>query len=415
MPANVIIKPDLNVSAQSGSPLPAAQRVEDLVHAGVPALAERGAEIEESRRLPTDILDRLRTWGVFRLIMPRALGGLEAPLPLVLRVIEDLGWADGSLGWCAMIGLGTNLLACMLPEEGAREVFSAGDEIAAGAVMPNGRPIELPDGSYRVSGQWPFTSGIQHSSWICNGSVVLGEDGRPRTNAGGAPELRLAWVPVKQVEILETWDVMGLQGTGSHDFRIHDVMVPARRMLSLAETQPWWSGPLRNAVASASGAASPFTLLFPLTAAVSLGIARRAIDELIALATDKLPFRSSRPLRERDVAQATVARAQALTASAQCYLHHAAGEIWATVNRGEHVPLDQRARARLATVHAAQVAAEAVRLCYQAAGGTALYRRHPLQRLFRDAHAATQHWVLNPSGYETVGRVLFGLAPDVPL
>ena len=392
-----------------------ANRVEQSVHLGASALADRGAEIEALRRLPTDIVEQLRAWGVFRLLMPKALGGTEAPPALVFRVVEDLAWADASVGWCAMIGLGTNLLASLLPEQGAREIFERGDEITAGAVMPNGRAVVLPDGSYRVSGEWPFASGIKHCDWICGGSLVVDDEGRPRTNAAGAPDLRFAWVPAREVEVLDTWDVVGLQGTGSHDYRVQDALVPARRMLSLADCHAWWSGPLWRTVVSASGAASPFTLLFPLVAAVSIGIAHRAVDELITLATDKVPYRSTRPLRERGLAQASVARAEALSTSARCYFHQAANEIWDTVNRGEDVPMSQRARVRLATLHAGQVAAEAVRLCYQTAGGTALYRRHPLQRLFRDAHAATQHWILNPCGYETVGRVLFGLAADVPL
>jgi alkylation response protein AidB-like acyl-CoA dehydrogenase len=311
--------------------------------------------------------------------------------------------------------MGNNVLGSMLAEAGAREVFVDGREVLAGAVMPNGRLLPLPDGSFRLNGRWPFASGIDHCPWVCGGALLVDEAGQVLTTADGRPEMRFAFVPTGDVEVLDTWDVAGLEGTGSHDFAAHDVVVPPQRVLSLYSCRPWWPGAVWRILESAHGAGSPFTLLFPIMGAVPLGLARRAIDELVALATDKTPYRSSRTLRERDVAQAAVARAEALTQSARCYLLHVAEQIWDAAEHLDHVSIELRAQARLATAHAGQACVEAVRLCYQTAGGSAPYRRHPMQRLFRDAHVATQHWVLAHGGYETAGRVLFGLAPDIAL
>jgi alkylation response protein AidB-like acyl-CoA dehydrogenase len=347
--------------------------------------------------------------------MPEALGGLAATPAQAVTVIEDLSRADASVGWCAMIGVGNNVLASMLPESGAREVFVDGSEVLAGAVMPNGRLLALPDGSFRLNGRWPFASGIDHCPWVCAGALLVDESGNVLTTAEGLPEMRFAFMPTDDVEVLDTWDVAGLEGTASHDFAAHDVVIPPTRVLSLFSCRSWWPGAVWRILESARGAGSPFTLIFPIMGAVPLGIARRAIEELVALATDKTPYRSSRRLCERDVAQAAVARAEALTTSARCYLLHAAEAVWDAAERGDHVSMDLRAQARLATTHAGQACAEAVRLCYQTAGGTAPYKRHPMQRLFRDAHVATQHWVLAPGGYETAGRVLFGLPPDIAL
>ncbi len=395
-----------------------AEHVQRTVELGAPALAERALEIEELRAIPTDILEQLRDWGVFRLLMPRVLGGIEASPTVALRVIEALSRADASVGWCANIGLGTNVMATMLPQEGASEVFARGDEICCNSVRPNGRAGKLPNGSYRVHGQWPFASGIQHSDWVMAGTVLVDDDDQIQTTASGAPDLRFAFLPVSEVEVLNTWDAAGMQGTGSHDFRAQDVLVPAWRILSLADVRPWWSGPLATYLAAATGSSfvnktgTSFTVFAPLLAAVPLGISQRACDELIALATTKVPHRTSQPLGERQTAQATAARALALTVSARCFLHDVYDDLWQTITRGDDLTMAQCTQARLATTHAGKAAIEAVELCYQAAGATAVYRGHPLQRLLRDAHVATAHWALGSGGFETVGRVLFGLEPD---
>jgi indole-3-acetate monooxygenase len=382
------------VPATATRPTEAAEDVRRAVADARVALSERGEEIEAARRLPADVVGQLRDLGLFGLWLPAELGGLEAPPELVLDVLEQLSWADGSLGWCATVGVGTNALAARLPESGAREIFAGGREIAGGTLMPRGELVRAGDEAYVLSGEWSFASGIEHCDWVCAGAMRNGT-------------ARLAFLPAAGVEILDTWDVSGLRGTGSHDFRVCDAIVPARRVGSLSESRPWPQGALWQIPIT--------TLLLPLLAAVPLGIARRAVDELIALAAAKVPANSTRRLCDRELTQATVARGHAMVASARGYLRETLEDLHRVARRGDAPTERHCAAARLAGVHAAQTGAEVAGLCYRLGGASALHRRSPLQRAFRDANAATQHYALSHTGYEPVGRVLLGVDGDAQL
>jgi indole-3-acetate monooxygenase len=357
-------------------------------------LSGRGAEIEAARRLPADVVAALHRTGVFRLWVPRELGGLEADPAMVVRIVETLAAADGSTGWCAATGLASNTVGAFLPERGARELYPTGRELAGGALMPGGRAVLQDDGGYRVQGRWSFGSGTQHCDWVVGGAVVVGQ---------GAPQVRAVVMPVADIEFLDNWQVLGLEGTGSVDYQVSGVLVPARHTIELGDISPWpagamWRIPLMS-------------LIFPVLAAVPLGIARRAVTELRALAVTKTPFRTSKLLAEREVVQAAVARASALVEAGSSYLRASMQALRQAADQGPPT-VQQRAEARLAAVHATASAAEAVALCYHSGGSTALYRSSPLQRALRDVNAATQHYALAAPGYEMVGRVLFGMEPD---
>ncbi len=358
-------------------------------------LHDRGAEIERARRLPADVVARLREAGVFRLWVPRELGGLEADPAAVIDIIETLSAADGSTGWCSATGLASNTVGAFLPEAGARQLYRTGLEIAGGALMPGGRAVRQADGSYLVDGRWSFGSGTLHCDWVVGGAVL---------QADGPPAVLAVVMPAAEVEFLDNWDVAGLEGTGSVDYRVAGVRVPAEHSLALDRISPWPAGPMWRIPL--------MSLIFPVLAAVPLGIARRAVTELGELARAKTPFRTGRLLADREVVQASLARAQALVESGH---HHLVATMRALRQAGEdgRTPtVQQRAQARLAAVHATAGAAEAVLLCYRNAGSTALYRSSPLQRLLRDVNAATQHYALSTPGYEMVGKVLLGMPPD---
>jgi indole-3-acetate monooxygenase len=368
----------------------------DAVIAAVTELAgplrNRGAEIERDRQLPADVVAALRQARVFQLWMPRELGGLEAEPAVVLQVVETLSAADGSTGWCTATGLASNVVGAFVPEAGARQLYRTGQEMAGGALMPGGRAVLQPDGSYLVSGSWSFGSGVQHCDWVVGGAVVAGD---------GPPEVRAVVMPAAEVEFLDNWDVVGLQATASVDFQAESIRVPAEHTLAPDRVSPWPAGPMWRI---------PLTsLLFPVLAAVPLGLARRAVGELRELAGVKTPFRSGRLLAEGEVVQAGLARATALIESGHHYLQVSMQALWQAGAAGRSPTLEQRAHARLAAVQATASAAEAVLLCYRSAGSTALYHSNPLQRLLRDVNAATQHYGISAAGYELAGRALLGL------
>lgn len=377
--------------------IPSVQDVTDAVDALAAGLRKRGPEIEQARRLPADIVAALREAGVFRLWVPRELGGIEAGPTAVINLLETLAAADGSTGWCSATGLASNCAGAFLSEAGARELYPTGRELAGGALMPGGRAVPQPDGSFLVTGRWSFGTGTQHCDWVIGGAVVA-------SDTGGPPSMRAVVLPAEQVKFLDTWHAVGLSGTGSLDYQVENVQVPAEHTIDLANVAPWPAGSMWRI--------PMLSLIFPLLGAVPLGIARAAMVELSALAAGKTPFRSTKSLAERETAQAAIGRAKALIDAGHLYLCASMESMWASAAVGVAPSVPQRAQARLAAVHATQSAAEAVELCYRTAGSTALYRTSPLQRYLRDINAVTQHYALNATGYDLVGRVLFGMPAD---
>lgn len=364
------------------------------------ALAARSAEIEAAGRLPDDLVAAFRASGIPALWLPAELGGAEAAPAVVVDAIATLSAADGSTGWCAAVAVGTNAVAAYLPEAGAREIFASPTTLAAGSFNAAGRATIDSDGNLCLTGRWGFGSGGSHSDWLSGACLLVDGDGQPLTDGEGRPQARLAFFPVSDTTIHDTWHTVGLRATASHDYEVEALAIPADHTMAFAFA-PWPAGAMWRV--------PPMPLFFAPLAAVALGIARGAIDDLVELAAVKTPYRSNRRLAERDVVQSMVARAEALTRSARAFLV----ESLEALDAG--AALHDRAIARLAVVNAASSAAAAVDLCFEAAGSTALFDDHPLQRRHRDVHAVGQHVVLAFPGLETVGRVLFGLEPDTPL
>lgn len=369
-------------------------------------VADAAAAIEEQRRIPPPLVADLARAGLFRMLVPSRAGGLEVEPRVMLDAIETIARGDGSAGWAVMIGATTGLIAAYLPDTATHEIFVATpDGVTGGVFHPRGRATVV-DGGYRVSGRWPLASGCQHCAWLLGGCIVFA-DGEPKLRENGAPEARMMIFPAGAAQIIDTWNVSGLRGTGSHDIAVDDLFVPAERSV-------WFSSdPVRRG--GALYAFPVFGLLALGIAAVALGIARGAIDDLLELAGAKVPTGSRRPLAERSATQATVAQATALVAAAHAHLRATVDEVWRTATSGGAVTLEQRARLRLAATQTVRDAARAVDLAYECGGATSIYADSALQRRFRDVHVATQHILVAPATYELAGRVLLGLPADTEM
>jgi indole-3-acetate monooxygenase len=387
-------------------------------------LRDRGAEIEQAGELPPDVVAALRQTGVFRLWMPVELGGYEAAPIEVLEILQLLAAADGSTGWCAATGVGSNIAGALLAEPVARELFADPDVLCGGVLMPGGRALPQPDGSYLVDGRWSFGSGTQHCDWVIGAAQVeeasaSGEAGpqgltaasprgltaaSPRGLTAASPRRLLAvLMPGSAVKFLPTWQVIGLEGTGSVDYEVSGLQVPAEHCIELARLSPWpaggmWRIPLRS-------------LLYPMLAAVPLGIARRALDELMAQ-SDRYRYGSGTRLADRESVQTVVGRVQAMIDAGSCHLGSTLQRLAEVADGGQVPSAADRAAARAAAAHATQQAVEAVTLCYQTAGTVAMYRSSPLQRTLRDVLAAAQHFALSPQGFAIAGKVSLGFEPD---
>ncbi|AGZ46704.1 acyl-CoA dehydrogenase family protein [Actinoplanes friuliensis] len=350
----------------------------DDVRKLTPEIRALAPQIERDREVPPHLIGRLTDLGVFRLAAPRAAGGLEAGPSDLVDVCEELGAADGSVGWCAMIGAATGMALGRLPQDTAADLLTDPRFLIAGVAAPMGRAVPV-DGGFRVTGRWPFASACRHATWLVGGVIVAPGD------------VRLAVMAAGELTIHDTWDVAGLRGTGSHDIEAVDVFVPGDRIFSLAAA-PVQGGALYTF--------PPLGLLALGIGAVALGIARAAINDFAELARSKRNPVTGEAIAAKPSVRTAVAEAEALRGAGWAYLK---GEVATT-----GTDPDRRARLRLAVLTATRNAAQAVDLVYRAAGGSAVYAASPLQRHFRDVHVATQHAMVGTDVLETAGAVLLG-------
>jgi alkylation response protein AidB-like acyl-CoA dehydrogenase len=377
----------------------------DAARALAPGIRDRAEHIERHRRLPAELVHAFAEAGLLRMCVPQAFGGGEVDAATMVQAIEEIAKADGSAAWCVMIGATSGLVSAYLPEAGARDIYADPHHVTGGVFAPHGKATAVP-GGYRVSGRWPFASGCEHCSWLMGGCVVL-DDGRPRLLPNGQPDSRLVLFPAADVEIIDTWSVAGLRGTGSHDIAVTELFVPDGRSVSLLTDRPCQPGPLYSFPV--------FGLLALGIAGVALGVARSAIDELVQLAAAKTPTGSRRRLAERAMIQLHVAEAEALLRSARAFLFDAIGDAWRAAQGTRTISVAQRGLLRLAATHAVTSAAKAVDLMYNAGGGTSVYATSPLQRQFRDIHVVTQHMMVAPPTYELSGRLFLGMDTDTSM
>ena len=367
-----------------------------------PAIATRADDIEAARRLPPDVAAMMADAGLFRVALPKTLGGHEAAPAVIAETIETIAMADASAAWCLMIGVTTALNAAYLSADVARAVFDDPGVITGGVFAPLGRAV--PDGDdYIVTGRWAWGSGTQNARWIVGGAMVM-EGDKPKPGPDGAPYHRMMLFRAEDVTFHDTWHVMGLKGTGSLDFSVDGVRVPQARSVSLIHDKPVETGPLYVFPA--------FGLLAMGIAAVALGNAQAALDAFRDLAMAKKPAASKRTLAERAHTQMVFAEAYAAHAGARAFYYGVIDEAWREARTGGAITLAQRARLRLASTHATRASAKICAELHDLAGGSAVYLSNALQRRFRDAHVATQHMMIAPATLEVAGRALLGLPTE---
>jgi indole-3-acetate monooxygenase len=380
----------------SSQPVEAARTIATLAR-------DRAAEGERERRLSSDVVEAMIDAGFFRLCVPASVGGGEAEAGVLVAVCEELARGDAAAGWCIAVMATAGMPAAYLPQAVAREVYGDPRSVVGGVFAPRGRAVADGDG-YRVTGRWPFSSGVDHCTWVMGGCVVE-EDGEARMLEGGRPDVELVLFPKDDVQVIDTWNVSGLRATGSHDIAVEDMVAPRDHATSVITREPLEEGPLY---------AFPLFGLLALTiAGTALGIGRAAIEDLIELAGGKTPTGSARTLAERPVTQTRLAQAEATLLSARSFLYDAIATAWDSAEAEGEVSIEQRAVLRLAATHATAASASAVDTAYDLGGGTAIYETSPLQKRFRDVHAATQHMLIGPTTWELTGRLMLGLPTDV--
>ena len=368
-----------------------------------PKIRAAADEIEQGRRLPMHLVRDMQRAGMFRMAMPRAWGGPELDFLTQMRVIEALSMADASAGWCTMIGVDGGYMTAFIDQAVAREMYRDLDSVTAVTFAPPGKAVKTKDG-FLVNGRWPFGSGCQHATWLIGHFLVFDGD-TLRVGPNGLPETRFGFLPAEECEILDTWTTNGLRGSGSHDWTVKDRFIPEERTFNLAAPTIYRQGPLY---------ALPNLLIYKVSG-VGLGIARGAIEDFIAMASNKpMTFKSpsankTAMLRDESYVQCTIAQAEALVSSARGFVFEAFGDLWNTLAAGDPPSLKQRARGRLAMAHGSAACLQAVELLYKANGGSSVYAGNAFDRRLRDMQTANQHTVVSLKTWEVTGRVLLGL------
>jgi alkylation response protein AidB-like acyl-CoA dehydrogenase len=373
-------------------PVSRARALTDLVR-------ECADEAERERRLPQRLAQAMAEAGLYRIAAPKSVGGAECDPATQIETIEVISAADGAAGWNLMIGIeNMGFLGAGLSAESAQKLFADPDLIVAGALNPLGRATPVA-GGFRVSGQWPFASGCHNAHYFW-GQCVVFEGDAPAKSASGGLVLREALVPASEFEILDTWHVSGLRGSGSHDVRIDEVFVPEPHMTSMAGMRLRETGTLFRI--------PPITRLAYNKVGVATGIARAAIDHFVALASEKQPRGSGRLLRERYAAQMAMADAETELRSARAFVLEAVGDIWNSTEAGDTITPEQEALARLACSSAAAASVRAVDIVHAAAGTSANFVTSPLERCVRDVRVVPQHIMVSPQWRLNAGRILLG-------
>jgi alkylation response protein AidB-like acyl-CoA dehydrogenase len=376
--------------------VPAVTQVLHAVQAVATAAAERSAEIESARIVPRDLIATLADAGALRMYVPASLGGLElAPID-VLANIEALSHADASLGWTTAILNGSFFTAWLEPVAAKRLLDAPPGAGMAGALGPIGRARRAGDG-FVLDGRWPFNSGSPHAGWFTEGAVVVDDGGVPITRPDGRPDWRLFCVPAAEVEVLDTWYVSGLRGTASNDVTISGAVVPdeltMNPILSLAQQD---APPYRWTC---------FALISSMFSGFSIGVARRAVEAFVALAATKTR-RTTTTLATMQSVLLAVTRVEGDLRAARALVVDALGTAWDRALRGDPIDARNRVAIRLATAHAMETAVSVVDAVFAMSGGHALYDSSPIQRCWRDLHAASHHVFYGDEDIAHVGEAL---------
>lgn len=380
----------------------------DKARALGPLIREHAEQAEQKRRLAPEVISGLREAGLFRLLLPRSLGGFELDPATCALVVEEVAGFDSAAGWALQNGNEGDWWAARLPAQGAEEIYRSNPSAIVSAAFHPPQQVVETAGGYRVTARAPLASNIHDADWLFLTALVM--DGEHPRMVDGAPQVIALYLRASEVKIVDTWYSMGMRGTDSNDVVADDVFVPKTRTFPFApDFAPGvhYRGPLYRF----PGIAAAGFLIAP----VPLAVARSAIGEVRDLAQKKTPLGFNRTLRERPVVQATVARAEAMLRAARLLFYDALESAWARAVRGERFTLEQKADLLLAGAYAATTAAKVTDLMHRIAGTTGIYTRSPLERHFRDAQTLRHHGIISENRFETAGQVYLGVEPEFPL
>ena len=395
---------------KAGSAAPVVTREQALasVRALVPRLKERAALAERTRRVPDATLRELHESGLMRVLQPRRVGGSELPWVSLIDIGSGLAAACASTAWNWVNYAVHHWMLAFWPIGTQEEIWNTDPDmlIASSVVFPAGKAMRVP-GGYRLSGRWPFSSGVDASAWNMLGGIV--RDGEE------PGEYRVFLLPREDYRVIDNWRVMGLRGTGSNDVEASDVFVPEARTLSIEATRGGANHPGAE-VNTGAIFRIPIFATFPyMLTGVALGVAQGAYDDFLAAMRDRVARYSGKSLADMTAIQIKVAEAASCIDIARTIMREHCEEAQRFAERNEVPDLATKVKWRRDGAFTAGLCERAVDVLFKCGGGAALFDGHPLERAFRDVHAATAHisMIWEPQA-TTFGRVALGLPCDNP-
>jgi indole-3-acetate monooxygenase len=353
--------------------------------------------MQNNRRMSPEIAAALAQTGVFHMLVPKVVGGLECGPIEIIQTIESLAMIDASVAWCVMIGATSSVYSAYLPTDLATSVYGDRSTITGGVFAPMGTAT-LEGDHYVVNGHWRWASGSQNCTWLSGGCVVV---------ENGTATQRAMIFSAKDAELMDTWHTMGLRGTGSGDMKVTNLQVPREFSVSLMTDKPHAKGP---------------TYAFPVFGLLAMGVAAVACGNALAAMTEFKENSASiktggakKSLSERATVQVEFAQITAELRAARAYMFEELNQAWNSAQTLGKISLDQRAGLRLAATHLTRVAASACRRIHDLTGGIAVFSGHKLERRLRDAQTITAHMMIAPPTYELTGKILLGMSSIEPL
>ena len=378
----------------------------ERAHKMIPVLRERAARCDELGRLPDETREDLRESGIARILQPARYGGAEEHFSGMVDILGAIGSGCGSTAWCLAQYIGHNFMIAQWPERAQEAVWEDRRNLVAGILIPPLAKARKVRGGYRLTGQWPFVSGVDACDWTILSGLV--------TREGREPEERYFVVPKSDYEILDTWDAVGLRGSGSHDIRADDLFIPSAMTLPIRHLKGGESPgrKLNRADLYRSPSYATFGLLI---ASASVGIADGMVRDYTEHAKTRVALMSGKAHIDQTTQHVRLSKAAASVEAAKALLHRNCEEIMRIVATDRLPSAAERTKFRAAGTMAGSLAFDAANLIWDAEGGRAVYMKNPVARAYRDLCTATRHmthnWDLN-GGLD--GRVRMGLPLDNP-
>ena len=370
-----------------------AEEILTRVRALGPLIDSSLEEIDRLRRLPDELMEALRSAGVFRVAFPAAWGGPEMRLEDQVRMVEELARHDGSTAWTVQILADSGFYAGQLPDDVAREIFPSLDLATAGAWIPPATAVPV-DGGYRLTGRWPFGSGIRNADRALCGAYVH-RDGVVELDETGHPREYLAFLPMDAITMHDTWYTTGLAGSGSTDYSVQDVFVPSEHMFNLRYEGKHDLPPLTR-----SADVLAFNGL-----GVALGLARHVLDELLVMARTKTN-RDGTPLSEEYRIQVGYAQADARYQAARAFVLAVATDYSDKLWAGQPLSAEDKARGTQAGIIAADLCRQAIMDALELVGSKSIFSDGPFDRCLRDMLTISRHLIHQQKSYQHAGQLL---------